>query len=153
MERLVTTSLAAKFAKGDGRKTTWEGATVYSHLRFSINPGDRLQITRLASSKVRAQALKLAADRGELRANGVNAETIAIWSHTAPDVVTIEVIGRRARSINVWNAWSLEGVDSSWLGNAAMTVESEGQIHTISCSDGLGEPTFSDLVVRLDLAG
>lgn len=146
------TSLARLFDKGDHRKATWQSTTIYSYLRFSINPGDTLRLTRQRSSPSRAQALKLALDKGELRANGVLMETAAVWSHSAPSEVTLEVVGRRARSIDIWNAWSLAGVESSWIGNSAMTVTSEGASHIIACSDGVGDVDFDDLVVRLDLA-
>lgn len=145
-------SLARLFAKGDNRKATWQSTTIYSYLRFSINPGDTIRLTRQQSSPNRAQALKLALDKGELRANGVLMETAAVWSHSAPSEVTLEVVGRRARSIDIWNAWSLSGVESSWIGNSALTVTSEGTSHIIGCSDGVGSVDFNDLVVRLDLA-
>lgn len=146
-------SLARLFTKGDNRKATWQSTTIYSYLRFSINPGDTLRLTRQRSSPTRAQALKLELDKGELRANGVLMHTAAIWSHSAPSEVTLEVVGRRAKSIDIWNAWSLGGVESAWLGNSAMTVTTEGTSHIISCSDGVGSVDFDDLVVQLDLAG
>jgi len=145
-------ALSRHFARGDHRKATWNSHTIYSYLRFSINPGDTLRLTRRRSSPTRAQALKLQLDKGELRANGVLMETAAIWTHSAPSEVTLEVVGRRAKSIDIWNAWSLSGVESSWLGNSAMRVTSEGATHIISCSDGVGDVNFDDLVIQLDLA-
>lgn len=145
-------ALARLFAKGDHRKAMWDSTKIYSYLRLSINPGDTIRLTRQKSSPSRAQALKLALDKGELRANGVLMETAAVWSHSSPTEVTLEVVGRRARSIDIWNSWSLAGVESSWIGNAAMTVTSEGLSHIISCSDGVGGVDFDDLVVRVDLA-
>lgn len=145
--------LARLFAKGDHRKVTWQSTTIYSYLRFSINHGDTLRLTRLKSSPGRAQALKLELDKGELRANGVLMETAAVWSHSSPSEVTLEVVGKRARSIDIWNAWSLGGVETSWIGNSAMTVNSEGLTHVLGCSDGVGPVNFDDLVMQLDLAG
>lgn len=147
------TALARLFATGDHRKATWQSSTIYSYVRFSINPGDAIRLTRVTSSPSRAQALKLELDKGELRANGVLMETAAVWSHSSPSEVTLEVVGKRARSIDIWNAWSLGGVETSWLGNSAMTVTSEGSTHVLSCSDGVGPVNFDDLVIKLDLAG
>lgn len=145
-------TLAEALAKGSGRKTKWQGRTVHSFVRIPVADRDRIVIHRLRSSKVRAQALKLAVDRGELKANGVVVSTVAVWSHTAPETVTLEVVGKRAKSLDIWNAWSYEGVDSSWLGNAGILVESTGDAHVLRCSDGLGEPAFDDLVARVEVS-
>lgn len=144
-------SLAQTFAKGNGRKIKWQGEAVHSYLRVPVTEGDRITITRVRSSTVRAQALKVAVDRGDLRANGVVVPSVALWSHTAPETATLEVIGRRARSIDLWNSWSSDGVDSSWLGNAGMQIEPTHTGQLLRCSDGLGEPTFDDLVVRVEV--
>lgn len=144
-------TLAEALAKGSGRKTKWQGRTVHSFVRIAVTDGDRIVIRRLRASKIRAQALKLAVDRGELKANGLVVSTVAVWSHTAPDTVTLDIVGKRAKSVDIWNAWSHEGVDSSWLGNAGILVESTGDGHLLRCSDGLGEPSFDDLVVRVEV--
>ena len=146
-------SLASAFAKGGSRKVKYEGRTVHAYMRLPVAEGSRLTITRLRSSRTRAQALKIAADRGELRANGVVVPTVAIWSHSAPETAVVEVVGRRSKSVDIWNGWSFEGVDSSWLGNAGMLVESSGSSHVLRCSDGLGDVSFDDLVVRIEVAG
>lgn len=145
----MTNTLAAAFRAGNGRKMKWQGETVHSFFQLSVKEGDTLEVTRVDASPTRAQALKLAVDKGSLRANGVVVSPLAIWTHTAPEQVTLEVVGRRARSIDIWNSWSFEGVDSSWLGNAGMVVESTNDVHTLRCSDGLDEPTFDDLVVQI----
>ena len=75
--------------------------------------------------------------------------TAAVWTHTAPETVTLEVVGRKARAIEVWNSWSFDGVDSSWVGNAGMLIGSDGATHTLRCSDGMGDPSFDDLVVTI----
>lgn len=145
----MSTSLAAAFRSGNGRKIKWHGDVVHSLLQLSVKEGDTIEITRLEASPTRAQALKVASDKGSLRANGVVLSPIAIWTHTSPEQVTLDVVGRKTRSIDIWNSWSFDGVDSSWLGNAGMLVESSDDEHTLRCSDGLGEPTFDDLVVKI----
>ena len=149
----MTTTLAGAFRSGSGRQTQWRGQTVHSVLSIPVVEGDTIEVQRIGSSQVRAQALKLGLDRGDLRANGLLVPTVAIWSHTAPEIVTLQVVGRRARSVDIWNAWSSGGVDSSWLGNAAMTVDHDGakvpDRWVIRCSDGLDEASFDDLIVEL----
>ncbi|MEM7092520.1 MAG: hypothetical protein AAF567_05930 [Actinomycetota bacterium] len=144
-------SLAQAFAKGNGRRTKHAGETIHSLLRLDVAPGDRLTVTRVAASRRRAQAIKLAVDRGDVRANGVVVPSIAIWSHTAPEQAELQIVGKRARSIDLWNAWSFQGVVSEWLGNAGMIVEDDGAAKLLRCSDGLGEPSFDDLVVRVEV--
>jgi hypothetical protein len=60
-------------------------------------------------------------------------------------------VGRRDKNLDIWNSWSYEGVDSSWLGNAGMLVESSATGYLLRCSDGLGDPAFDDLVVRVEV--
>ena len=148
----MTNTLGHPFRTGNRRKTTWQGRTVYPYVTLSVNEGAKIRLTRVTASPIRAQAVKVSIDKGELRANGVLASTIAVWSHTAPETATLEVVGRRARSIDIWNAWSLDGVDSAWLGYAGMLVEHDGAKHTLRCSDGLGGLSFSDLVVQMEIA-
>lgn len=145
----MSTSLAAAFRNGNGRKTKWQGEIVHSFLHIGVKEGDTIEVERLEASPTRAQALKVAVDKGSLRTNGVVLSPIAIWTHTSPKQATLHVVGRKARSIDIWNSWSFEGVDSSWLGSAGMIVESTNNVHTLRCSDGLGEPSFDDMVVRV----
>lgn len=144
-------SLATSFRSGNNRKIKWHGSPVHSMLQFGVTNGDTISVTRVRASSTRAQALKVSVDKGDLRANSILMTTAAIWTHTSPEQVSVEVVGRRVRSIDVWNSWSYDGVDSAWLGNAGIMVESKGDTHTLRCSDGLGEPNFDDLVVRLEI--
>ena len=114
-----------------------------------MRAGDTIVIDRVSASEARAQAINLALDKGNLRANGVLMGTAAVWTHTAPTTCQLEVTGRKARSLDIWNAWSFEGVESAWLGHSAMVVEQSGTNYTFRCSDGLGEPNFDDLVFEL----
>ncbi len=147
----MSDSLAVRLRSGDGRRAKVDGVTVYSYLRFAVSDGDRIEVQRVSSSPHRAQALKLAVDRGDLRANGVLTTTAAVWTHTAPETAVLTVAGKRAKSIDIWNAWSLAGVDSSWIGNAGMRVQSRSDVHMISCSDGVGPASFDDLRVRVTI--
>ena len=145
----MTTSLAAAFRSGNGRKVKWQGNVVFSMVQLAVKEGDVIDITRVSSSPTRAQALKVAVDKGNVRANGVLVPTAAIWTHTSPEVASLQIVGRRARSVDIWNSWSFDGVDSSWLGSAGMLVSSDGDEHEFRCSDGVGDATFDDLVVRV----
>jgi len=62
----MSKSLAQSFASGTGRKTKWQGNTVYSVFQIPVKAGDTIELNRIGESIERAQALKLAADRDEL---------------------------------------------------------------------------------------
>lgn len=145
----MTASLAAAFRTGNNRKVKWQGKVVFSIVQLQAKEGDTIEVERVSASTTRAQALKIAVDKGNLRANGVLVPEAAIWTHTSPELATLDIVGRKARSVDIWNSWSFDGVDSSWLGSAGMLVETDGNEHTLHCSDGLGDPTFDDLIVRV----
>lgn len=145
----MSTSLASRFRAGNGRKIKWQGNAVYSMVQLGVADGDIIEIARVSASTTRAQGLKLAVDKGNLRANGVLVPTAAVWTHTSPETAALQVVGKRARSVDIWNCWSFAGVDSSWLGNAGILVERAEGYHVLRCSDGLGDPTFDDLVARI----
>ena len=137
----MSSNLAAAFRNGNRQKNEMAGRGSFtSFFHIGVKEGDTIEVKRLDASPTRAQALKIAVDKGSLRTNGVVLSPIAIWTHTSPEQVTLHVVGRKARSIDIWNSWSFDGVDSSWLGNAGMIVESTDNVHTLRCSDGLGEP-------------
>jgi len=145
----VSDSLAAAFQSGNGRRTKWNGSTVYSVVELDVTDGDKIEIERLSSSPTRAQALKLAIDKGSFRANGLLLPVVAVWSHTAPASVTLDVVGKKSRVVDLWNGWSFAGVDSSWMGNAGMQTEKIDDGLVVRCSDGVGDVSFDDFVVQV----
>jgi len=128
----------------------WKGHEVQPVLRFPVAAGSMVRVRRLGSSSERAQAVKLAVDQGAMRLARYEGSSIALWSHSAPAEVELEIIGH-ATVLEVWNAWSLDGVDNAWLGNAGIIAESHANGWTLQCSDGVGDPDFSDLVLWLGI--
>ena len=55
--------------------------------------------------------------------------------------------------IQLWNTWTIDGDEQAWTGNSGMIVEEletpDGAVaqHRVWCSDGLGNPSFDDLVL------
>lgn len=144
-------TLSEMFEQSETDAVDWRGHTVRAVIRLQVKDGTRIRVRRLGSSRDRAQALKLALNSGSLRINGLSSPTLALWSHTAPEDVEIEVTGRRAATLDVWNAWSLDGVDNAWLGNAGIIVQDHAGGQTLQCSDGTGDADFADLVVWVGL--
>jgi len=140
-------SLSEIFEQSESDVVDWRGRTVRAVVRLPVSDGSTIRLRRLDSSRDRAQALKLGLNAGTLEVNGKGAQSMAIWSHTAPLDVELKVRGRRASSIDLWNAWSLDGVENAWLGNSGIVVQDHAGGQTLQCSDGIGEAEFSDLIV------
>lgn len=147
---MATTTFTDLFEQTRSDVIDWQGHPVRPVLRFPVSTGSVVRVRRLGSSPMRAQAIKLATDAGQIAVNGVNATSIALWTHTAPVDVELRIDGP-ATSLDVWNAWSLDGVANAWLGNSGIIVEEHANGHTLQCSDGVGEPDFSDLVVWIGI--
>lgn len=140
-------SLSELFEQSGDDVIEWNGQQVHAVVRLPVSDKTRVRLRRLGSSRDRAQALKLSLNSGSLRVNGLSSPSVAIWSHSANEDVEIEVEGRRANTLTIWNAWSLDGVDNAWLGNCGIVTQDHAGGTTMQCSDGVGAPDFSDLVV------
>ncbi len=147
----ATPTLSDQFA--DGAETVvHRGRDVRPLLRLAVSEGTRVRIERIAARPDRRQALKLAAVNGLLEANEAVSEVISLWSDTSPTEVELTVLGAQVRRLEVWNAWDLGGLETAWLGNAGMIVETDERHLALHCSDGLGPPSFTDLQVHLSVA-
>ncbi|MDE0238197.1 MAG: hypothetical protein OXN95_13320 [bacterium] len=147
----ATPTLSDQFA--DGAETVvHRGRDVRPLLRLAVSEGTRVRIERIAARPDRRQALKLAAVNGLLEANEAVSETISLWSDTSPAEVELTVLGAQVRRLEVWNAWDLGGLETAWLGNAGMIVETDERHLALHCSDGLGPPSFTDLQIHLSVA-
>ncbi len=144
-------TLSDQFA--DGAETVvHRGRDVRPLLRLAVSEGTRVRIERIAARPDRRQAVKLAAVNGLLEANEAVSEVISLWSDTSPTEVELTVLGAQVRRLEVWNAWDLGGLETAWLGNAGMIVETDERHLALHCSDGLGPPSFTDLQIHLSVA-
>jgi hypothetical protein len=128
---------------------TVRGRIVRAVVRVPVQEGSTLHIIRRGVGAPRPQGLKLALNDGELEANGILSPAMTMWSHTAPAETTLKVRGAGAATMDVWNSWLLGEVDSAWIGNAGIVAQATDRGHLLRCSDGVGEPSFGDLVVEL----
>lgn len=144
------TSISELFEEANSDTITHRGRVVRSLVRIPVKDGDRVRVSRLRVDAPRPQAIKLAVARGALDVNGKRAPAIALWSNTSPATVELTVRGR-AGTLEVWNAWSLGGVDTSWIGNAGIVTKATSTGHLLRCSDGVGPPSYSDLEVEIDI--
>ena len=149
----MTTTLGEQFLRGGTDTISHRGRIVKAMVRIPVTDGAEVVVRRRAVSSTRPQALKLAVNRGELEVNGRRAGAVALWSTTSPDTVSLRVHGAEATTLEVWNAWSMGGVDCSWIGNAGMVTKTTAAGTVLRCSDGVGPADFTDLEVEITVVG
>ena len=144
-------TLTALFDKSGGSPVKYADRKVTPVSRLSVGDGTRVVVTRLTASRSRDQALVLALDSGLLEVDGFEAPALSLWSSTSPRRVEIVVRGEGASLLDVWNAWRGPVFEAAWLGNAGIVEQIVEDGVTLQCSDGVGEPDFTNLVVSLQL--
>jgi len=97
------------------------------------------------------QALHMMAKDGSLLANGMSLTEAIFWTDTAPRDFEVSFMPSRATGqLKLWNEWrDKNGVEHAWIGNAGIVISRDEDELLLKCSDGIGEPTFDDFVVRI----
>ncbi len=145
----MSTTLGELFADQGTDTVSHQGRIVKALVRIPVKNGDTVVVTRQAVGSSRNQAVKLALAEGALHVGDHAAPAMALWSHTSPETVELTVDTSGATTLDVWNAWSMGGVDSSWVGNAGITTRNTSNGTVLRCSDGIGPADFGDLEVTI----
>jgi hypothetical protein len=145
-------SLNARFAENGGRPIRFGGQTVHIAYKRNISAGDQFSVEFLRRSAERDQGVNLRARKGQLMVNDVRSSAISLWVETAPPIVEVACLRTpRDGLLLVSNQWRRpDGVEDEWTNNAGIIVEDRGAIVYLHCSDGVGEPNFNDLVLKLE---
>ncbi|MBO0768895.1 MAG: hypothetical protein J2O48_09455 [Solirubrobacterales bacterium] len=157
-------SLGKQYLANGFEPITYQGELVYPNFSADMAVGDRVRTTWLSAASPRVQGLSLslripdiggAKGRGGLlRIEETEAPTIGYWMDTAPRVVEAECVKLKSGA-ELWisNRWRTDdGVEHEWLNNFGIKIEPITEDSVIlHCSDGYGEPSFDDQVVRVDL--
>ena len=130
---------------------SYRGRVVRALVRIPVNDGSLVRVRRESISSPRLQALKISVNKGAVDINGYRDPVVALWGHTSPKEVELTVRGRDVSVLEVWNAWSMGGVDTSWIGNSGIVTKASASGQLLQCSDGIGQATFSDLVVTIEV--
>ena len=144
-------TLADLFWRASGPTVQYEGLTVHGAVfRYVKKPG-RFRVRFLASVQKPIQALCIDIDPGKLIIEDEAFSKTILRRDTAPDVVLVGYQpSRNGSKITLYNSWiNKNGGIEAWLVHAGMLVEETGDKMILRCSDGLGEPTFDDLVVEV----
>ena len=148
MQKMTTAEL---FEESNSDTLSYRGKIVRSIVRIPVADNSLVIVERISVASPRPQAIKLGLSNGGIDVNGYRGPEIALWSHNSPQVVEMKVRGDDATVLEIWNAWSMGGVDTSWIGNAGIVTKSSAEGEILQCSDGFDQATFSDLVVRISI--
>lgn len=150
----MASNLSERLAEAKGAPIQFGEVEVRAIYELRFNEDTSLNVTFQQSRKDRAQALRLRAESGVLIANGLELRDAAFWSDTAPQSfkVLFQPSGRNIGVVKMWNEWrDSSGVEHAWIGNAGMVVTASGNGVSLKCSDGVGVPSFEDLVVSIGI--
>lgn len=141
--------LADLFMRHQSRSVIWRGTCVHGLFEVDIK-SNRLVVCRSRSKADPVQGIAIDLSReGEIC--GHRGKEFVLWSDTISSLVEVNMTSTEATKLKVWNVWKGPyGVTQAWIGNAGMLVEERDNGAKLRCSDGLGDPTFSDLVVTLE---
>ena len=130
---------------------SYRGRVVRALVRIPVKDGSLVKVKRESVNSPRLQALRISVNKGAVDINGHREPVISLWSHTSPEEVEFTVRGREVSVLEVWNAWSMGGVVTSWIGNSGIVTKTSAKGQQLQCSDGIGQATFSDLVATIEV--
>ncbi len=139
------------FEESGSDTISYRGRVVKALVRIPVRDGSVVRVKRESVNSPRLQAVKLSVNKGVVDINGLREPVISLWSHTSPIEVEFTVRGNEASVLEVWNAWSMGGVDTSWIGNSGIVTKTSSNGQLLQCSDGIGQATFSDLVATIEV--
>ena len=139
------------FEESGSDTISYRGRVVKALVRIPVRDGSVVRGKRESVNSPRLQAVKLSVNKGVVDINGLREPVISLWSHTSPIEVEFTVRGNEASVLEVWNAWSMGGVDTSWIGNSGIVTKTSSNGQLLQCSDGIGQATFSDLVATIEV--
>lgn len=145
------TTISEMFQAADSDTVTHRGRVVKALVRLPVRDGATITVRRRQASPDRPQGLKIGLDTGVLDVNGCQAKSVVLWTTSSPEEVVLAVRGERATSVDIWNCWSMGGVDSAWVGNAGIVTKTTASGMILRCSDGVGPSEFSDLEAEISI--
>lgn len=146
-------TLAEQFQESNGNPIDVFGELAHSIFVQFISPGSIIKVKRISHSPEIVQGLRVKCDTGKLEVNGQALADVILWADNCPDEVAIRFLGESNANLKAWNAWRHNGITQAWLGNAGMRLEHIGMGKVrLKCSDGIGSPDFSDLVVEIEVS-
>ena len=147
----MTETLGELFARQNTDTVHHRGKIVKALVRIPVTDGAVVTVRRRVVGAARPQCLVLSLNSGKFEVNGSHTDIVKLWSTTSPQTVELVIQGAAASTLEAWNGWSLGGVENAWIGNAGIVTKSTAGATILRCSDGVGQPDFSDLEVEISV--
>lgn len=138
------------FIESKGAPINYDGNLVHAIYTRQIIPLTTVRTKRLNCSTIVPQGLMLTVSKGQLECSGQKSKKFVLWSNTGPVEDRITYLGRNSTTLKIWNVWMNARTMNAWIGYGGMLIDDSGSSVVFSCSDGVGEPDFSDLIMRVD---
>jgi len=138
------------FEKSAGKPVVYKGRLVMMSDDFPVKGTKCVQLHFEECNGEWRQGVALSC-KGGFRVNDKAIKNgLVLWQDTAPQVVTMEVLGC-PQTIVVRNVWDVgDGVIHSWHNGAAMIPEPLPTGYRYRCNDGFADEDFDDIVFRLE---
>jgi hypothetical protein len=139
------------FMQSKGEPITYLDKEVHAIHRIAVSSRTRLSISVLGANPSVRQAIRITIEKGTALVSGMDLQDVVLWTDTAPKTVEVDVSPTsKGCMVKLWNAWAdSAGTMQAWIGNAGMLIEQVDAGLRVRCSDGIGEPSFSDLILEI----
>ena len=158
----ATSTLARRFRSQRTDRIRLEGEEVFSKIEIPVPGPTIIEIAFESCRTDCAEGLGLLAPEFPFMVTATDVHVVdPAWTETdqlsllMPPKSTVQLRGHAEEPshLTLWNIWMHEGTEHAWTGNSGMMVERlENPVGAsdrmrLWCSDGLGDPSFDDLVV------
>ncbi len=157
----VASTLARRFRNQRTDRIRLDGREVFSKVELTIEGPTIIEVAFESMRPDTAEGLGLYAPGAALEVMGTDTHLATPgWSEAdqlslvmpPESTVQLRCDSPRRMPLTIWNTWVREGTENAWTGNSGIIVEDleppDGASSRVRlwCSDGLGPPSFDDLV-------
>lgn len=149
-------SLSAMFIEHKGKPLNIDGNQVVMSHKVEVVKNQEVRIELISWKSEYRQGIEVSLDtrKGMVEVNGEKLSDPIFWTDSAPRCFAFKCHPRKAighlNILNIWQHRDSEGRIDAWVGNAGIIIhqEEEGSF-LFSCSNGIGEVHFDDIVFRI----
>lgn len=148
----MSETFSSQFQKNKGEPISFDGIEVRPIFTKKLEKSIcSMVIHRIKAKKEPVQGVRMKVIKGKINVNGVSYPEMIFWADTSPETVNIIITSKDGCELKVWNVWRADGLIQAWVGNSGLSVESHNNKIKLLCSDGTGEPNFSDLIIDMEI--
>jgi uncharacterized protein len=140
------------FVRSQGKPIVRDGRTIHWTCYVPVRKGDVVRFRFRTFVREPVQGLAIDCDHCKGQIIGKPAKKYELWTDTAPEVVDVRIVEARANAaLAIFNVWG-DHTHSPMLyrlNDAGIDVQQEDDAVVLHCSDGVGPPTFDDLIVEV----